>query len=434
MSSSRARELHVFVVVAVLALVAVLGAPSAKAVSSAAAASRATAPTPTLVVDTPAPIVAFLPLWLAEWNGLYAKAGVDVQINLVPTPSALPTLASGRADVYFDGLQAPLFAQSSGYATSTIYASATNQSSWVIGTKGINTVADCTKFLTSGPGTPTDAWSHTLRDLFHANYTITYIPNPGSTGPPLLASGQADCAIGNTMFRTVSQGITHVVLNPLTGQGAPAGMPAAGPESGLWGLKQDLVAKRAAVVRFLKAFHQAVVLVKKMPAAQLANLAHSHPEFAPFSVDDLTADIATNQPLFEASGYISAADWNAALNIEKHVIQAVSTTDPQWSWDNLVDMSYLVAAVPSTKPPLHVNASIVVGSRSSLGHLASGPVVVTVSDRSRTDGFVLRGPGVTEQTQAAFVGKTTWQITLRSGVYVYGSLKHPKLRHRVRVK
>ena len=401
-----------------------LGQPGGRVASSA---------TPQLTVITNAPIVAFLPLWLADWDGYYQRAGVDVTINQVPIPSLVATVASGRADVVYTGTGQALNAATAGFLSNIIYASASNQSSWVVGTKDVKTVADCTNMLTSGPGAVSEAWAHILQNLFHATYKITYANPIGSIAPPLLANGTANCAIGNQLFATVASGLTHVVLDPLTGQGAPAGMPLPGPESIFFGIKDNLAKKRVAVVRFLKAIHQAILTVKTMSPSTLATLAHSHPEFAPGSVDQLTADIQTNQPLFLPSGYISLAEWGSQVNIQSIINPNIVPSDPRWSWKQMVDMSYLLEAVPSSKPALRVNASIV-GSKATIGRLATGPVVITVNDRSKVDGFYFQGPGVAQRTTLHFVGTARWQVNLRAGTYVYGSLRHPSLRHRIKLK
>jgi TRAP-type C4-dicarboxylate transport system substrate-binding protein len=66
--------------------------------------------------------------------------------------------------------------------------------------------------------------------------------------------------------------------------------------------------------------------------------------------------------------------------------------------------------------------------------LTAGPVVVTVKDTSKTDGFVLTGPGVSLKTGVGATGKTTWKVTLQPGKYVYGSARSAKGRHTFVVK
>jgi plastocyanin len=86
------------------------------------------------------------------------------------------------------------------------------------------------------------------------------------------------------------------------------------------------------------------------------------------------------------------------------------------------------AALPA--PAAKLNGSIV-GSKAALGGtllLKAGAAVVTIHDRSKTDGFLLRGPGVAKKTGLAFTGTVGWAVTLKPGRYVYGSAKSAKGR------
>ena len=74
----------------------------------------------------------------------------------------------------------------------------------------------------------------------------------------------------------------------------------------------------------------------------------------------------------------------------------------------------------------------IAGSASSLRGTAgvvAGKAQITITDRSKTDGFLLKGPGVSKKTGAGFTGKVTWSVALQSGTYVYGSAKNAKRRH-----
>lgn len=87
-----------------------------------------------------------------------------------------------------------------------------------------------------------------------------------------------------------------------------------------------------------------------------------------------------------------------------------------------------------TPPPAatKLTASIGPGGTSSLRPLpglSAGAFVITVSDRSSTDGFRLAGPGIAKATGTAFRGTVTWRLRLAAGRFSFGSALHPKLRH-----
>ena len=91
---------------------------------------------------------------------------------------------------------------------------------------------------------------------------------------------------------------------------------------------------------------------------------------------------------------------------------------------------FAVGTATLAQPPRRVAASIV-GSTVRLGKLAAGKAVITVTDRSKTDGFLLQGPGVSRKTGTTFVGTVSWTVTLQPGTYVYGSAIHPANRRRI---
>jgi plastocyanin len=93
--------------------------------------------------------------------------------------------------------------------------------------------------------------------------------------------------------------------------------------------------------------------------------------------------------------------------------------------------TFTVGAVATLPPPTPKLSGSIVGSKATLNGiagLAPGKATVVVADKSKTDGFVLKGPGVSKATGAAFSGKVTWHVTLKAGKYVYGSLKRPSKR------
>lgn len=57
------------------------------------------------------------------------------------------------------------------------------------------------------------------------------------------------------------------------------------------------------------------------------------------------------------------------------------------------------------------------------GVLDAGPVVITVRDRTRADGFRFTGPGVSKSTGVRFRGTVVWRVTLAGGTYAYRPVK-----------
>lgn len=61
------------------------------------------------------------------------------------------------------------------------------------------------------------------------------------------------------------------------------------------------------------------------------------------------------------------------------------------------------------------------GGRLSATRAAAGRYAIAVTDSSKTRGFRLTGPGVARATAKAFVGTTTWRVTLSPGTYRFGT-------------
>jgi len=66
--------------------------------------------------------------------------------------------------------------------------------------------------------------------------------------------------------------------------------------------------------------------------------------------------------------------------------------------------------------------------------LARGKYTFVVTDQSKTQNFMLDGPGVHKQTSVKGTGRSTWTVTLKKGVYTFHSAKRPSLKRTFRVR
>jgi hypothetical protein len=102
--------------------------------------------------------------------------------------------------------------------------------------------------------------------------------------------------------------------------------------------------------------------------------------------------------------------------------------------------SFTVGNVPPPPPPppaqpVRLTGSVGPGraitmrdSAGRLGTVDAGPVIVTVTDRTKAHNFHLTGPGVNRKTGVAFRGRVTWRLTLRPGRYTYRSDRSARVR------
>jgi hypothetical protein len=122
------------------------------------------------------------------------------------------------------------------------------------------------------------------------------------------------------------------------------------------------------------------------------------------------------------------------------VTWTVTFTDGTYTYQcdphsSLMHGSFTVGNVPP--PPVPATLTGTVGPRRTIAvrddygklkTIPAGPVVLTVTDRSRLDNFHLTGTGVNRKTGVAFRGRVSWKLTLRAGRYTYRSDKHKTLR------
>jgi hypothetical protein len=113
----------------------------------------------------------------------------------------------------------------------------------------------------------------------------------------------------------------------------------------------------------------------------------------------------------------------------------------------LMKGSFTVGTASSPPPPppppaaKKLSASVGPGARIAVRSaggarvktLKRGRYAIAVADRSRSDNFHLRGPGVNSRTGVAFTGRRTWKVRFAKGLYTYRSDRHPKLRGSFRV-
>jgi plastocyanin len=159
--------------------------------------------------------------------------------------------------------------------------------------------------------------------------------------------------------------------------------------------------------------------VKHVAAGTYTLLVHDKSSFHNFHLFGPGVDVATEiDPVGDQTFTITLQDGTYTFQCDAHVGNMKGT--------------FTVGAVTTPPPPTPKLSGSIVGSTATLSGIAGrspGKATVVVSDKSKTDGFVLKGPGVSKSTGAGFTGKVTWTVTLQPGKYVYGSLRHAAKRH-----
>lgn len=166
--------------------------------------------------------------------------------------------------------------------------------------------------------------------------------------------------------------------------------------------------------------------VKHLAAGTYTLLVHDRSALHDFHLSGPGVDVATTiEGTGDQSFTVTLADGTYTFKCDAHFTTMKGT----------FTVGAVSAPPPARTPPQRLSASLV-GSKAVLhgvAGLSPGKVAVTIADKSKTDGFVLTGLGVSKATGVGFTGMAAWTVTLKAGTYRYGSLKHPATRLSFRV-
>jgi plastocyanin len=167
------------------------------------------------------------------------------------------------------------------------------------------------------------------------------------------------------------------------------------------------------------------VTVSHLEKGSYTLVVHDRSDFHNFHLSGPGVDVAT---AVDAKGdftfTVSLTDGTYFFNCDPHSAQMKGTF-------TVGAVAAPPAATPVPATPVKLVAAIGPGANVSLKPttgLSAGSVVITVRDRSATDGFRLAGPGVAKATATRFKGTVTWRVTLKAGSYTFGSALRAKLR------
>jgi plastocyanin len=161
--------------------------------------------------------------------------------------------------------------------------------------------------------------------------------------------------------------------------------------------------------------------VKHVSAGTYTLVVHDRSTFHNFHFFGPGVDVATTvDEVADKTFTVTLADGTYTFQCDAH-LPAMKAT-------------FTVGAASAPPPPAQKLSGSITGSKatlssiSGLGGLAPGKATVTITDRSKTDGFFLQGPGVVKKTGAGFTGKVSWTVTFQAGTYRWGSARRPAAR------
>jgi hypothetical protein len=295
---------------------------------------------------------SYMQAYLSLYDGAFDAENVSVNLKVVSPGAIAATIISGQADVAMSGPATVFPLVKNGQDASIIYQTTTNGiSGYVVGSPRIRSVKDCTKFATSQQGSTAYAWAEEYKKLFNASYTILQLTDT-TTIPAAVVSGNADCA-GGAQSNFAAQLQSHQVvtlIDPANPKTLPSNYPKPIMGGCIWGVRQNLQSKKAAVVAFIRGLQTTLNgTMKKDSLDQMATLMRKSPDFQAVSQPDMVTALQQLKPYVGPSqGNLSSDEWTAELDWSLGTgIAYLSTTDPLWSYKQRVDMSYYNAATKS---------------------------------------------------------------------------------------
>ena len=346
-------------------------------VASASATARTEARTstadcgsdvPSLNVAIGAGTVTFGPMYIALVEGLFDKNCVKVNVvnnNAVAVQGAL--LVGGQTDLIVSASSGSAAIRVQGQPVKVIM-DLTNydyRSFALIGSGKLQTIKDLQAAGTSckvgvaNPGTAAYAYWKIIQAGFNLQCSVSNYPTTPAVVSSIV-SGSTDAVVSGPID-AVNLGKQHfpVILNPFSmpeSQQAIVQPHGSYPMGIVAGLDSNLQSKRDAVVRFVESLRQALALTQGLKVATLGAITSrdtaAFPGTTAASLAQTWSLVKHQVPTGVNAGSISASAYTAALNgLIAGQQSGVSTTDPNQSYAQAVDMSYFNAskAIPQCR-------------------------------------------------------------------------------------
>lgn len=306
---------------------------------------------------------AAINVYLADDLGYFKDAGVKVtRINGVSTGVSL--LTSGKTDLIAQGATAgfPVTKQgkpvvdiwngigggalgSIAVSTKSSYSSIDDLSGKSVGT--ISTTGSQFGF--------TNLYSHKVQDAGGKAFKIVPF-NDNATMINAVESGQVQAAGGSAaLFNQAVRAGKLKLIADTTDQSQREALLGSSytADTALEGIKANLENKKEAVIRFLQALGRANQYLQSHSLADVASVVEKDKIFATLPPGTVLQDITQQKPFFTPyGGQVSEDLWKSTLQLfSRWQIPTIGDVadDPEFSYANFVDMSYLDEAQARNK-------------------------------------------------------------------------------------
>ena len=385
---------------------------------SAASAPQRAAQTTEITVNT-LPISNGLPLDLGIRKGFFQKQGISIRkVTLQSGNDIVLALANRNGEIGYVGYVPAMIARTQGIPVTVVAASdvegTTTTDNWqnilVRGNSTIQTVADLrgkTIAVNALKGVGEVMIKAALRKRGVNPDSINLLAMPFPTMRAALRNGQVDAIWTPEPFHTQALNLdgARVLMapGPVLGRFWPIGCYVA---------RQDWANANPALARkFRAAINESL------------SYAQAHPEeirpLLPAGTQNVRLPIWS--PLIDRNQLLQLARYSkdfGVINTLPNLTQLVPST---------------VAAGKTLQGTVGRRFIVLRQDGKPVARLRAGRYTFVVVDSVNTQNFRLRGPRVSRSTSVRGIGRSTWTLTLRRGVYTYTSSARPSLKRTFRV-
>lgn len=386
--------------------------------------------TASLTIAVPVVNAVTAPPYLAQALGYLTPLGVTVQPNT--GANTLPLLISGQADLAFFGTGTAIVGAQRGLPMKAIWQTTAGGVGATIAIAAsqadtIKSVKDLDGKRIGVLGTSGESYGAANAYVRKAGISASIVPFGGAAAYlAALQNGQISAVVSSydQLLSPLKAGLIKILVNPAQ-RGARASLDFNAGAS-VMGLGPNLSSKRTDVVAFLRALYRAERYIFTHTNAQVADALLKLPAFQGFDRELLIGGLDAVRGFFpwQKQFMISQSDWQKNLQefVQWNLGGGYSPQAEQFSYANMVDMSYLQAALPT---PTTVAAVVNGAGRASVNKrsVLAGPVRIVVQDRSKTSGFSFNKKRVTSKE---FVGTRTVTVVLAGGRFPYSSDVRPR--------
>jgi ABC-type nitrate/sulfonate/bicarbonate transport system substrate-binding protein len=301
---------------------------------------------PSLTVAIANPAMDHAPIYVAEAAKLFQKYGVNVTVEHQTGSNTLTLLSSKKVDLTDLPPPTAMIATSKGFPMSIIYEVTTNTALAMIAPRGVTSLAQLKNKSNCRIGTAEEGTVvYAATQLIKARYGLNCTVVQAASIPAVLAAvaaGSYQAGVVTYSAALTATG-TNILINP-TQYNQEFVQATQAPLVVFFGLKDVLNAKRAGIVRFLRAITAAQQIIQTDPLSKVVALIQQDPDYKTVSLATMEKSLQPNLPYIGKSsppGFISTTDWqNALQSYTNWGVPGYSPSDTAYSYSNLIDMSF----------------------------------------------------------------------------------------------